>query len=111
MRKLSRLLVAAAIMTLAAPSLAQTPDGAALFEANKCFACHGKDGRADTLLGKKEKVPDFTSAAFQQKVSDDQLREVITHGRQDTKMKAFGDKLSPGQVDALVKFVRGFGKQ
>ena len=50
---------------------------------------------------------DFHSAQVQQQ-SDAQLANVIAEGRGN--MPAFGTRLSTGQVDALVKYVRTLGK-
>ncbi|PYK89233.1 MAG: cytochrome C, partial [Verrucomicrobia bacterium] len=43
-----------------------------------------------------------------QQQSDAQLANVIAEGRGN--MPAFGTRLSTGQVDALVKYVRTLGK-
>ena len=81
-----------------------------------CASCHGKDGKADTEKGQKLKLPDMTAAAFQKGTTDDKIRNQILNGVDETKdgikkqMDPFKDKLSSEQVDALVKFVRAFGK-
>lgn len=73
----------------------------------KCAGCHGQTGHADTKLGKKENIPDFTIAQFQKHSSDEQLREVITEGsKKNPKMKAYKDRLTPAQIDELVKYIR-----
>ena len=95
----------------AEPAKAAAPkvDVTAVF-ASKCKACHGADGK-----GKPPKTPDFTTAAWQAKVSDAQIKKAITEGvdRDEGgvphKMKAFKD-LPADQVDGLVAFVRGLKK-
>jgi cytochrome c6 len=74
----------------------------------KCKACHGEDGKAKTKMGEKEKIPDMTNAEWQKKESDAELKEVITNGsKENAKMKAFKEKLTPEQIDGLVKYIRG----
>src|SRR5438309_11177591 len=71
-----------------------------------CVSCHGPDGRG-SAVGKSIHAADFHSAQVQQQ-SDAQLAGVIAEGRGN--MPAFGTRLSKGQVDALVKYVRTLGK-
>ncbi|WP_224364862.1 c-type cytochrome [Hyalangium versicolor] len=74
----------------------------------KCKSCHGEDGKAKTKMGEKEKIPDFTNADWQKKHSDEVIKDNITNGsKENAKMKAFKDKLTPEQIDALVKYIRG----
>ncbi len=73
----------------------------------KCKSCHGEDGRAKTKMGEKESIVDFTQAAWQQAESDAELRKVIAEGSpKNTKMKAYKDKLTGQQIDALVGYIR-----
>jgi mono/diheme cytochrome c family protein len=71
-----------------------------------CVSCHGQDGRG-SAVGKSLHAADFHSAQVQHQ-SDEQLANVIAEGRGN--MPAFGTRLSKGQVDALVKYVRSLGK-
>lgn len=87
--------------------VADGPDGAALYKA-KCKACHGGDGRGDTKLGRQGKVEDFTSAQWQSAWTDDKLLEVLRTGVKDTKMKSYKDRLTPAELDAVVKHLRTF---
>jgi mono/diheme cytochrome c family protein len=73
----------------------------------KCKSCHGEDGKGQTKMGLKEKVDDLTDAGWQTRHSDEKIRTVIAEGsKKNPKMKAFKDKLTPEQIDALVKYVR-----
>ncbi len=73
----------------------------------KCKGCHGDDGKAKTKMGEKEKIPDLTNADWQKKHSDAAIKEVITNGSKDNaKMKPFKEKLTPEQIDGLVKYIR-----
>ncbi len=92
-------------LALATPALA---DEAADVWKAKCKSCHGEDGKAKTKMGEKEKIPDISLADWQKRHSDEKIRKVIAEGSADNaKMKAFKDKLTPEQIDALVKHVRG----
>ena len=71
-----------------------------------CASCHGSDGRG-SAVGKSLHAADFHSAQVQQQ-SDDQLAGVIAEGRGN--MPAFGTRLTKDQINALVKYVRTFGR-
>ena len=105
------LFVAAAVAQAQTPSPAPVASGAGaqeIFE-QKCKFCHGEDGRGKTKKGKQYKVPDFTSKKFQKNESDEEIKDAITNGVPKSKMKAFKDKLTPDQIDALAKYVRALG--
>jgi mono/diheme cytochrome c family protein len=97
--------------------LAQSPSpiapgaGAQEIFEQRCKLCHGADGRGKTKKGKEYKTPDFTSKKFQKRETDEEIRDAITNGVPKTKMKPFKEKLTPGQIDALVKYVRAFGEK
>lgn len=100
-----RSILIAVAVCLASTALAQ--DSAADLWKAKCKGCHGEDGKAHTRMGEKEKIPDFTNPEFQQKMTDDKLRDVITNGSKDNeKMKAYKEKLSAAEIDSLVKYIR-----
>lgn len=74
---------------------------------SKCKGCHGRDGRAHTRMGRTHHMQDLTSARFQRKVTDAQLRQVIENGSpKDKKMKAFKGRLTPEEIRSLVRFIR-----
>jgi cytochrome c553 len=78
----------------------------------KCKSCHGEDGKGDTKMGRKHKAPDFTNVGWHQRHTDEQLRKVIAEGSpENSKMKAYKDKLSAAEIDALVQYVRRLGGQ
>src|SRR6266566_2132323 len=81
-------------------------NSAATTYKTNCVSCHGQDGRG-SAVGKSLHAADFHSAQVQQQ-SDAHLANVIAEGRGN--MPAFGTRLSTGQVDALVKYVRTLGK-
>jgi mono/diheme cytochrome c family protein len=82
----------------------------------KCASCHGADGKGQTEQGKKAAVGDMTSADWQKKFTDDQLKAAINDGLKRDKngvkqeMEAYKGKLRPDQIDGLVAYVRGLKK-
>jgi mono/diheme cytochrome c family protein len=72
-----------------------------------CAKCHGDDGKAKTFRGKMVKARNFTDAEWQSGVTDEQLIQSVTDGKDD--MPPFGKKLTKEQIESLVKNdVRGF---
>ena len=76
----------------------------ALFEEQKCALCHGADGK-----GKAKGTPDFTSAEWQKKHSNDDVIEQINNG-EPPKMPAYKGKLSDVEIKALVGHIRSLAK-
>jgi cytochrome c6 len=98
----------ALVLTLSLSAAAYAEDTSADIWKAKCKGCHGDDGKAKTKMGEKEKIPDLTNAGWHKRHTDDQLKDAITNGsKENPKMKAFKDKLTPEQIDAMVKYVRG----
>jgi mono/diheme cytochrome c family protein len=95
---------------------AKTMEFRPLFDQH-CRGCHGADGRMGP-------APPLNDPLFLTIITDEQLREVITKGRQHTLMPSFGGKLpddparlalgpvvergllTDGQIDVLVKGLR-----
>jgi mono/diheme cytochrome c family protein len=79
-----------------------------------CASCHGKEGKGDTKAGKKADVKDLTDSKYQASFTDEQTFKQIKEGLKDKngkeKMKAFGDKISDEEIKALITFVRGLKK-
>src|SRR5947208_2530618 len=77
---------------------------------SKCASCHGEDGKADTEKGKQMKIGDFTTADFQKKRTDEEMKKIINDGFKEEKggvkkeMDPYKDELKPDQVDTLVAF-------
>lgn len=70
---------------------------------NRCAPCHGATGRGDGPQGRMLKVPDLTRAAWQERVSDESLANVILKGR--NKMPQ-NDDLPADLIDGLVQYIR-----
>jgi cytochrome c551 len=98
-------LLAAAFLLLASTACAQ--DAAALYKS-KCAACHGADGKADTSIGKSQKLRDLGSDEVQ-KQSDAELTDITANGK--GKMPAYKGKLTDDQIKQLVSFIRGLKKK
>ena len=99
------LFIAQGTRTQARVALASSmPDDAKSIFNSKCASCHGKDGRAHTLRGRRAHARDMTDPSWQNDVSDERLFNSINKGK--GKMPAYGKKLSEDQMDALVRYVR-----
>ncbi len=87
------------------PAEAPAADGKAVF-VDQCAKCHGEDGKGQTKMGQKFKIPDMTTSDWQGRHSFERVLEIVRDGIADTKMKAYGKKLSAEQLDAVSKFVK-----
>jgi cytochrome c553 len=88
-------------------------DAKANWNAN-CTQCHGKDGTANTPMGKKIQAKDLTDPKVQAEFTDAKAMQLIKEGAKDaqgkTTMKAFGGKLTDDEIKALAAFVRTLKK-
>jgi mono/diheme cytochrome c family protein len=76
---------------------------------NNCAQCHGKDGRADTKMGKQLNAKDLTDPKVQAAFTDAKATQSIKEGVKQngkTTMKAFGGKLTDEEIKALVAYTR-----
>ena len=104
-------LLTAALLTLSLAGVARADDSAADIYKAKCKGCHGDDGKGQTKVGIKEKVADLSTAEYQTHHSDADIKKMIAEGSpENSKMKAFKEKLSDAEINALVKYVRAFKK-
>jgi cytochrome c oxidase cbb3-type subunit 3/ubiquinol-cytochrome c reductase cytochrome c subunit len=65
----------------------------------ECSACHGKKGEGIT-------GPALANPSALAHNTDEVIRYAIRHGRQDTPMPAFADKLSSKDIDNVTAFLR-----
>lgn len=81
--------------------------------AKNCVSCHGKDGRGQTIMGKKVGARDYTDPKVQESFTDEEafkiIKEGLTKGGKEIK-KGFADKLSDEEIKALIAHVRKFKK-
>ena len=96
--------LAIAAVLLATPLRAEAPPNATY--TKRCASCHGEDGRGSakkaTVLKVEAQLLDFTrpeAAALDAA----ELRKVVEEGK--GKMPAYGTKLTPAEIDALVAHV------
>jgi mono/diheme cytochrome c family protein len=79
--------------------------------SKQCASCHGKDGKAQTTVGKKMKMKDLTDAATQAAGSDADWEKAIKTGVKaadgKTAMPAY-PKIADADVKGLVKICRDF---
>ena len=109
---MKRLIATALIVGLAGLYQACAADAKTNWDKN-CAACHGKDGKGQTTMGKKLKVQDYTDAKVQEGMKDEQMIKTITEGIKEgdtDKMKPFGQVFKEDEIKALVKYVRDFKK-
>ncbi|MBI2328989.1 MAG: c-type cytochrome [Chloroflexi bacterium] len=68
--------------------------------ANTCAACHGVNREGISGLG-----PALTPGSLAG-LSDDEIRNTILNGRSATVMPAFKNRLSPEEIDALLRLIK-----
>jgi mono/diheme cytochrome c family protein len=74
----------------------------------RCTVCHGVDGIGHTELGKKLKTPDLRSDEVQ-KLSDDELLEIIMDGKGE--MPGFERKLTRDDIQQVILHLRKLAKE
>ena len=104
------LTLSTAIMAAAALS-ASAADAKATYEKD-CAKCHGKDGKGQTVMGKKQGAKDYTDAKVQEAITDEAAFKAIKEGyKKDGKevMKP-SEGLSDDEIKGLVAYMRKFKK-
>ncbi len=107
-RTISVIVTVVTIMAAAAPvaAYAQTPDGQDIYN-RRCARCHKEDGR-----GVPNKYPPL--AGNPDAADRDHVIDVVTNGlegkeilgvKYDRKMRAFGNRLSPEEIEAVADYV------
>ena len=101
-------LTVAGVAFAAAAALSQGATAAENWE-NLCAKCHGADGKAQTKVGKKLNLRDYTAPKVQAELKDPDMIKAITDGVFDKgkeKMKAYKDEVSAAEIKDLVAFIR-----
>lgn len=101
--KLQASMLTAALL-IAAP--AAFGDGAASYAKN-CASCHGKDGKGETVMGKKNKAKDYTTAEGQKWTDAEGIKAILEGAG---KMKGYKDKVTEAEAKELVAYIRTFKK-
>ena len=78
---------------------------------NSCASCHGADGKGQTKQGKKLKVKDYSSAAVQAEMKDEEMIKAVLEGVKDKdsgkeRMKSFKDEIPEAEAKDLVAYIR-----
>ncbi len=94
--------------TTPAAKATATPDEFATARVNfakHCVECHGADGEGGlkTVDNKKLKVPSFSIGHALKHTDEDFVEQIVKGG---DGMPEFKDKLSPEEINLLVRFVR-----
>jgi mono/diheme cytochrome c family protein len=108
--KMTKMILVAAALVL--PVSVASADAEAVYSKN-CASCHGKDGSADTKMGKKSGARDYRDAKVQASFTDKEAYDAIMNGvKKDgkTKMKGYSSKVSEAEAKELVKYIRAFKK-
>jgi mono/diheme cytochrome c family protein len=90
-----------------------TPETVALYDKH-CASCHGKDGKGETRMGRRAGVKDYTDAKVQEEVKDENAFKSIKEGMsRDGKelMMPFNDKLTDQQIKEVIAHLRTFAKK
>ena len=80
------------------PVIGDVKAGSEIYQ-KECSACHGKNGEGIT-------APALGNPSALAHNTDEVIRYAIRHGRQDTPMPAFADKLSEQEIDNVTAFLR-----
>ena len=99
--------VIAVLLFTAFVSLAGFADSGADVYKAKCAMCHGADGTPSAAMAKSMGIKDFKSDDVQ-KQSDADLKAAVEKGK--GKMPGFSGKLTPAQIDDVVKHIRTLKK-
>jgi quinol-cytochrome oxidoreductase complex cytochrome b subunit/cytochrome c len=73
-----------------------------------CLTCHGINGKGLEMKASMPPIPDFTNRAWQEGITNSQIRDSILAGK-GTLMPAFGGRINEDQAQDLVAYVRAFG--
>lgn len=76
-----------------------------------CKKCHGADGAAQTPMGKKLKLRNYTDPAVQAAMTDEEIIKAIKEGTKDEAtgketMKGYADVYTADEITAMVALIR-----
>jgi cytochrome c553 len=82
--------------------------------AKQCAKCHGKEGKGDTVMGKKLKVKDYTDPKVQAEFTDEEAIKITKEGKKEgskTLMKGYEKTFSEQEIKDLVAYIRQMAKK
>ena len=110
MKKIALLAIPAALALACTTLTANAADGKAVYSDN-CAKCHGDDGKGATKMGTKLGAKDYTDAAVQSALTDDQAFKSIKEGlKKDDKTMMKPSELADEDIKASVAYLRTFKK-
>jgi mono/diheme cytochrome c family protein len=74
--------------------------------AQSCMVCHGDRGQGASILAGLNPPKDFTTPQARTELSRERMITAVTHGRANTAMAAFKDRLPAQDIEAVVDYVR-----
>ena len=109
MKKLTLLAIPAAL-ALAFTTNVLAADGKTVY-TDSCAKCHGEDGKGATKMGTKLGAKDYSDAAVQAAVTDDQAFKSIKEGmKKDDKTLMKPSELSDDDIKASIAYLRTLKK-
>lgn len=103
MRKITAVLLFIGLTSL----VGMAADSGADVYKSKCAMCHGADGTPPAAMAKSMGIKDLKSDEVQ-KQSDADLKTIVEKGK--GKMSGFAGKLTPEQINDVVKYLRTLKK-
>jgi ubiquinol-cytochrome c reductase cytochrome b subunit len=100
-------------LALASSTVEKITQGQDLYSVN-CVECHGADGEGGEIIGVQGLEGTVIKAIHSQDVmytrTDETIYKIIDYGQPNLKMqpfgKGYGGQLSPGEIEAIVTFMR-----
>ena len=111
MKAIHTLLPSLVMLAVGLP-IAAAADAKANWEEH-CASCHGATGKADTKMGQKQKLKDYSDPKVQAELTDDGMLKATLDGVKvdgKEKMKAYSGKITADEGKALVGLIRTFKK-
>lgn len=99
-------IVVGSLLTVSTMGFAQT-SGADIYKS-KCQMCHAADGSGNTPAGKSSKARSFSSPEVM-KLTDDDLIKVTKNGQ--GKMPAYNGKLTDDQIKDVIAHIHTLQKK
>ena len=103
---MKKLVAMLAVLVVSASYVMAQVDGAVIYE-EKCKKCHGEKGEGNPKATEKlckGVDPEKLKLAPIAEKSDEEVKKITVEGKE--KMPAYGEKLTPEEIDAVVAYCR-----